>query len=261
LHQRIEKEMKTTYSVKQLAKLAGISVRTLHVYDQVGLLKPALRTTAGYRQYGEAELLRLQQILFYKELDFPLKEIGPVLNQPDFNLINALEGHKQALAVKKNRLDTLLNTIDKTINHLKNKTMTDFEELYEGIPKDQADAWRQEAINKWGEETILKSENASRSVTKAELEKLKSDQKDINLRLREFADKDPHSNEVQVQIARHYHNICRFWGTDQLKPAAYKGLADLYVSDERYMAEDGKPNPAMAAFMRDAMVYYAETAL
>ena len=77
------------YSVKQLARLAGVSVRTLHVYDEMELLVPRDRSDAGYRYYGEAELLRLQQILFYKELDFPLKQIGEILDDPDFDLVAA----------------------------------------------------------------------------------------------------------------------------------------------------------------------------
>src|ERR1700712_3237780 len=99
--------MKDNYSVKQLAKLAGVSVRTLHLYDQLGLLKPSVRTESRYRRYGEKELLRLQQILFYKVLDFPLKEIAPILDDPDFDLIKAFEGHRQLLTKKRDHLATL----------------------------------------------------------------------------------------------------------------------------------------------------------
>jgi DNA-binding transcriptional MerR regulator len=112
------------YSVKKLAILAGVSVRTLHLYDQIGLLKPSLRTEARYRMYGEKELLRLQQILFFRELDMPLKEIGEILDNVEFNLVKALEGHKMALISKQQRIETMLETIDKTIGYLKHeKTM------------------------------------------------------------------------------------------------------------------------------------------
>jgi DNA-binding transcriptional MerR regulator len=187
------------YSVKQLARLAGVSVRTLHVYDKLGLLRPSVRTDAGYRQYGEAELLRLQQILFYKELDMPLKDIAEILDDPEFDLLKALTGHKAALSARRDRINTLLNTIDATIDHLKNKTMSNFEELYEGMPLEQAAALREEAIDNWGEEAI--------------------------------------------------------------KARAYKGLGELYTSDERYTAASGKPDPEFAAFMRAAMNYYAEKEL
>lgn len=256
--------MKVNYAVKQLAKLAGVSVRTLHLYDEIGLLKPSVRTSSGYRQYSEKELLRLQQILFYKELDFPLKEIGHILDDPDFDLANALEGHKAALLARIERIGTLINTINKTINHLKNKTMQNYEELYEGMPHEQAAAWRKEAVDKWGEDTVVRSEKALLEMPKVDIEKLKADQKSINKLLRTLSTLDPQSAPVQEQIARHYENIKGFWGaTDQtdLTAATYKGLAELYVSDDRYMAEDGKPDPAFAAFMRQAMIYFADNNL
>jgi len=256
--------MEINYGVKQLAKLAGVSVRTLHLYDKIGLLKPSIRSMARYRQYGEKELLRLQQVLFYKELDFPLKEIGHILDDPDFDLVTALEGHKAALLTKRERLDTLLNTINKTVNHLKNKTMQNYEELYEGMPRDQVAALRQEAIDKWGEDTVIRSEKALLEIPKMDIERLKADQKDIGYQLGLLAGEDPESEPVQEQIARHYANIRSFWGiadpTD-LKAAQYKGLAELYVADDRYMAQDGKPNPAFAAFMRKAMIYFADNKL
>jgi DNA-binding transcriptional MerR regulator len=253
--------MKVNYSVKQIAQLAGVSVRTLHLYDKTGLLKPAIRTRAGYRQYGEAELLRLQQILFYRELDLPLKAIAEILNDPHFDLIRALAGHKTALRVRRDRLNTLLNTIDKTIMNLKNKTMNNAEELYEGMPKEQAAAWRREAIDKWGEDTVLRSEKALLEMDKLDLDQLKADQKDIAHQLKLLASKAPESDEVQEQIARHYANIRGFWGVSDptdLKAETYKGLAGLYVADERYTASDGKADPEFASFMRKGMLYFAE---
>lgn len=237
------------YSVKQLARIAGVSVRTLHVYDEMGLLKPSVRTDAGYRQYGEAELLRLQQILFYKELDIPLKRIGEILDDPDFDLIQALTGHKRALSARRDRIDTLLNTIDATIDHLKNKTMGNFEKLYEGLPHEQAAALRQEAIDNWGEEALLKSGKALTEMSPHRLAQLKADQKDIVRRLRALQPADPHSEEVQEQMARHYEMIRGFWGLgveETIKAGAYKKLGEMYAPD---------------AFMRAAMNFYADTRL
>jgi DNA-binding transcriptional MerR regulator len=252
------------YSVTQLARMAGVSVRTLHVYDKMGLLQPSVRTDAGYRQYGEAELLRLQQILFYKELDFPLKGILDILDDPGFDLAEALAGHKRALSARRDRLDILLRTIDNTIDHLKNKNMSNFERLYEGLPREQAAALRQEAIDHWGEEAILRSENALMGRSKASLDQLKADQKDISEKLRTLRHQDPASPPVQEQIARHCRNIRSFWGMgdgETIKAKAYKGLGELYVSDGRYMTRDGKPDPEFAGFMRAAMNYYADTEL
>ena len=244
---------KVRYSVMQLARLAGVSVRTLHVYDKLELLKPSVRTEAGYRYYGEQELLRLQQILFYKELDMPLKAISEVLDDPGFDLVEALIGHKAALIARRDRLGVLLNTIDNTIDHLKNKTMSNFEKLYEGL--DDAAALRQEAIDQWGEDTILRSETALLEMKPADLEQLKADQRAIDRRLRALVDEDPQSDAVQEQIARHYDVIRGFWGMSAgqaIKAAAYKGLGELYAADERYMTLDGRPDPRFATFMRAA---------
>ena len=251
----------TNYSVKQIARLAGVSVRTLHLYDKMGLLKPAIRTRAGYRQYGQAELLRLQQILFYRELDMPLKAIAEILNDPNFDLTKALASHKIALRVRRDRLSTLLKTIDKTIMNLKNKTMNNAEELYEGMPKEQAASWRREAIDKWGEDTVRRSEKALLEMDKLDLDQLKADQKDIVHQLLLLNNKAPESDEVQEQIARHYANIRSFWGVSDptdLKAETYKGLAELYVADERYTASDGKTDLEFASFMRKGMLYFAE---
>ncbi len=253
--------MKSIYSVKRLSRLAGVSVRTLHLYDECGLLKPASRTDAGYRQYGEQELLRLQQILFYKELDFSLKDIAALLDDPEFDLRKALEGHRTALLERRNRLNILLNTIDKTIAHLNHQTMSGFEELYEGLPKEQAEAWRGEAIARWGEEAVLRSERSLQELSKTDLERLKQEQATILQQLQALCGTDPGSEAVQEQVARHYANIRSFWGvTDptDLRADTYRGLADLYVTDDRYITAAGRPDTGFARFLREAMVCFAD---
>ena len=114
-----------TLSIKQLSNLAGVSVRTLHYYDQIGLLPPQRNRANNYRFYTRESLLRLQQILFYRELDFSLEEITNILNRPGFDLIAALEAHHKALQAKAARLDTLLETVENTIRNIKGqKKMT-----------------------------------------------------------------------------------------------------------------------------------------
>ena len=256
--------MKNDYAVKQLAKLAGVSVRTLHLYDKMGLLKPSLRTSAGYRRYGRDELLRLQQILFYRELDFPLKQIQLILDDPQFDLLEALDGHQAALTVQRDRLNILMNTITKTIDHLKNETMNNYDELYAGLPKEQAQQWRNEAISKWGKDTVLRSEKALLEMPELNLEQLKADQKDIFEKLRKLSHENPESDDVQKQVARHYANIRSFWGVSDptdLKASTYKGLAELYITDDRYTAQSGLPDLGFGAFMHQAMTYFADSRL
>ncbi|MFD2522769.1 MerR family transcriptional regulator [Emticicia soli] len=255
----------TSYSVQKMAKLAGVSVRTLHLYDKLGLLKPSIRTEARYRMYGEKELLRLQQILFYKELDFPLKEIQAILDNPDFDLVEALLSHKVSLQARKDRISTLLETIDKTVNHLKTGTiMLKPEELYSGLAKETAEAYRTEASKKYGEKAVEKSEKALGSLTKQEFENLKTDLKENADSLFVLKDKDPTNAQVQQLIARHYEIIRMFWGTSgtaDKQAEAYKGLGQLYVNDERFTMIEGKPQPAYALFLSKAMAYFADNGL
>jgi DNA-binding transcriptional MerR regulator len=247
-----------TYSVKQLASMAGISVRALHVYDEKGLLPPATRTESGYRRYGEEELLRLQQILFYRELDFTLKEIKDILDDPDFDTVQALEEHRVRLMAKKERMAVLLNTIDKTISHLKQvDIMTSYEELYEGFPKDKAQAYREQAMEKWGKETVEQSEQNLMAMGKKDFAALKEQFAKVNTQLFELRNADPTSPAVQALIKRHYHCIEGFWGKTP-NAEAYKGLGELYVQDERYSTVDGVPQPEYAQFLAKAMAHFAD---
>src|SRR4051812_37124152 len=107
------------YTVKQVAGLSGISVRTLHFYDESGLLKPAYVSANGYRHYEEPQLLTLQQILFYRELGFELKQIKRILRRKDFEKVAALQSHRKVLQAGLTRTRSLIETIDKTIKHLK----------------------------------------------------------------------------------------------------------------------------------------------
>jgi DNA-binding transcriptional MerR regulator len=252
------------YSVKKLSKLAGVSVRTLHLYDKLGLLEPSVRTEARYRLYGEKELLRLQQILFYRELDFPLKEIAAILDDPAFDVVEALEGHKKALLARKERINTLVGTIEKTLVTLKNNTMLQVEDLYEGIPREKAEAWRTEAMAKWGKETVLEAEENLRSISKEEMEALKTELNDnISTRLTALmtAGADPTSKEVQELIARRYQIILRLTG-GQIKMEKleyFRKLGELYVQDNRYTPVNGMPSMELALFIKAATDYYVDS--
>jgi DNA-binding transcriptional MerR regulator len=252
------------YSVKMLSKLAGVSVRTLHLYDKIGLLKPQVRTKARYRLYGEKQLLKLQQILFYKELDFPLKEIISILEDPAFDLLQALEGHKSALESRKSRISVLLKTVENTILKLKENTMLKIEELYEGLPKEKVDVYRQEIADRYGKETIEKSESFLRKMSKEKLRELNKRRDEITKRLFLMKNMDATSEEVQAAIEEHYHIIRIFWGTVDSKdkqPDAYKGLGELYMSNQEYTSIDGRNDADFPSFLWKAMNHFADTKL
>src|ERR1041385_1378747 len=121
------------YTVKQLAVMSGVTVRTLHFYDEMALLKPAYTAANGYRMYEEPQLLMLQQILFYRELGFELKRIKKILSQRKFEKVAALKSHRQVLEKNVTRTRTLIETIDKTVGHLKRKKKMKSEEMFAGF--------------------------------------------------------------------------------------------------------------------------------
>lgn len=253
------------YGVKELANLSGVSIRTLHHYDKIGLLKPSSRTEAGYRYYEEKELLRLQQILFYKELDFPLKEIGLLLDDPDFDHVKALQQHRKALENRQKRISSLLETIDSTIDHLKTGTiMTDPEMLYEGLPKEMGTSYRQEAIDEYGEEVVSHAEQELMKLGKDGFKQLQADFEQLNQELFATRNEPCESSTVQQLIARHYKIIRQFWGTsnsEDNQAEAYAGLGTLYVNDPRFTKVNGKEEPEFAEFLKKAMEYYAKMEL
>lgn len=204
--------------------------------------------------------MRLQQILFYKELDFSLKEIKTILDDPDFDIIRALKSHKAELKKRRGRIEKLLATIDKTINKLEAGTMLKHEELYKGLPKEKAKAWRKEAIDKWGKETVEHSETSLRKMGKEDFNKLKDGFAAHIEMLSTMRNEDPESEKVQAEVAKHCSYIEKFWRRKP-EPEAYKGLGHLYVNDNRYTKVDGEPNPEFAEFMSRAMSYFAETKL
>jgi DNA-binding transcriptional MerR regulator len=121
------------YTVKQVARMSGVSVRTIHFYDEMGLLKPAYHGTNGYRFYEEAQLLLLQQILFYRELGFELRQIQRILGRADFERVAALQSHRKVLQRDLRRTGALIETIDKTIQHLKGKRKMKSQEMFAGF--------------------------------------------------------------------------------------------------------------------------------
>ncbi|MBN2240346.1 MAG: MerR family transcriptional regulator [Dehalococcoidales bacterium] len=145
-------------TVKKLADYAGVSVRTLHYYDQIGLLKPVSRTSKGYRYYGMDAVAALQQILFFRELQFSLEEIKSILTRPDFDMLEALNHHKTLLSKKKKRINELLATLDATIESKKEEMEMDITEYYRGFSNEKIEAYREEVRQRWGKETLAESE-------------------------------------------------------------------------------------------------------
>ncbi|MCU0432315.1 MAG: MerR family transcriptional regulator [Bacteroidia bacterium] len=245
------------YTVKQLSVVSGVSVRTLHHYDEIGLLKPAQRTESRYRIYGREELLRLQQILFYRELGYSLQQIGGLLDDPDFDLLNSLLEQRRQLHLRAVQNAQLLVTIHKTINSLTNqKTMLTDEELYEGFAN--AKAYRQEAAEKWGEDTVSASEDKLRKMSRESLQALFQQGESIVQAIGASMHLPVESADVQKLIEQHYRHTCMFWDA---REEGYRGLAEMYVSDERFAAYFNRFAPGLADYMQQAMLHYCKNGL
>lgn len=243
------------YTIGQLAAMAGVTVRTLHHYDQIGLLKPSARTTAGYRLYEGPDLLRLQQILFFKDFDLPLGEIRQILDDPGFDQVQALERHRRLLHKQVGRLTRLLDTIDKTITSLTgdNMTLTD-QELYEGFTQEQIDRYKTEARETYDPALVAQSERRVGKMSKEQWRAVKAEGDAISRGMAELMGRVPSDPDVQALMARQHAWIEEFY---ECSPEVFEGLGQLYATHPEFRATYDKYAPGLADFMAEAMAWFA----
>jgi DNA-binding transcriptional MerR regulator len=247
------------HTVSQLARAAGVSVRTLHHYDKIGLLHPAARTASGYRVYGRAELLRLQQIIYFKKLYFPLGRIRTILDDPAFDKVQALERHRDLLGKQIAHLKRMQATIDRTIQDERDKAMTlTDDELYEGLSNEQIERYKREAREMYDPAVVAESERRVSGMTKEQWRELQAEGDAVTRGLAALTDRAPSDPEVQALIARHYAWIETFW-----TPTAetYRGLGRGYASHPEFRAFYDRHKTDMADFLSAAMAYFADTTL
>ncbi len=250
-----------TYTVTQLARLAGVSVRTLHHYDEIGLLKPAFTGENRYRYYGEEELLRLQQILIHRELDIPLLEIGAILDTPGFDRLETLQGQRDRLDAEAKRYAGMVRTIDRTISRLKGERTMKDADLYSGIvsPDKQAEyeAW---LVERYGPDIgaeIETSRKAVSAMSEAERADWMAQLKDIEEGLAEGLRKrlPPQAAALDPMIERHRNWVAASWGRD-CPPEAYAGLAEMYEHPD-FRARYEAIEPGFADYLIAAMKAWA----
>lgn len=246
------------YSIDRLARLSGVTSRTLRHYDQIGLLKPSRKNPAGYRIYGPAELDRLQQILFYRELGLELKAIQALLDQPGFDKNAALHQHLRRLLEEEQRIHCLVETLQKTIRHIEEgEPMTD-KEKFQGFKEKQLqeneEKYGEEIRAKYGAEAVEASNQKFLRMTEAQYNDLEALAAQI-LRGLESAVRegsDP-ASEVGADLARKH----RAWLSAYL-PAysreAHLGLCRMYLEDERFTAYYDANQPGCAAFLQRAVM-------
>ncbi|MBU5466813.1 MerR family transcriptional regulator [Virgibacillus sp. MSJ-26] len=239
--------------VKEVADLAGVSVRTLHHYDDINLLKPSSITDSGYRIYSERDLEMLQQILFFRELEFPLKRIKEIMNSPSFNQEEALIIQQKMLRKKKEHINDMLHTIDKTIQHMKGERKMSEHERFSGFDF-KNNPYEQEARERWGDQAVEESKDKINKMSEEGKQDLAHDFDMIYKKLAQLRHQAPDSEEAQAEIEEWYHYLNKI-GTYPLD--AFKGLGQMYVSDERFTKNIDRYGEGLAQFMCDAMAVYA----
>lgn len=243
-----------SYTVKAVADLAGISVRTLHHYDEIGLLKPAQMTDVGYRLYGSSELERLQQILFFRELGFSLQEIKDIISRPGFDRRQALVNHRKLLLERQERLTRLIQSVDRTLAAMERGVEMDTKTMFDGFDQSQ---YEEEARQRWGHTDAYKeSVRRTKQYTDADWVVIKQELHDILHGMAALMDRPPGDADVQAWIGKHHQQINdRFY---TCPPSMYRGIADLWVTDERYAATFEQVKLGLAKFMYEAAKVYCE---
>jgi DNA-binding transcriptional MerR regulator len=247
------------YTVKKLAQLSKISSRALRFYDEIGLLRPARVNSSGYRLYGEREVNLLQQILLYRELGLSLEEIKQIVTQPDFDVLTALEVHREQLLERRIRLDTLIDNVEKTIrNAIGEASMTDsekFEGFKQKLIEENEQKYGTEIRAKYGEEAVEGANRKLKGMTEEDYSRAGALEKQmIELLLKAFKTGDPASEAAQRAADLHRQWISFYWA--KYSKEAHAGVARIYVEDPRFTAYYDKYQPGLAKFLRDAVLIY-----
>lgn len=249
------------YTIKKLSVMAGISTRTLRYYDEIDILKPARINSSGYRIYGEREVDRLQQILFYKELGVGLDSIKEIITAPNFDEVNALKEHYKELLARKQQLDLLIENVEKTISSKEGRIKMSDKEKFEGFKKklveDNEKEFGREIREKYGEEQVEKSNKQFMNMTEEQYKELEALGNEVLKTLKNaFKTGNPTGELGQEAAKLHAKWITFCWGA--YNKEAHANLTQMYVDDERFKIYYDKDQPGCAEFLRDAVKIYTE---
>ena len=242
-------------NINELAKISGVSVRTLHHYDRIRLLCPARDPDNDYRVYGKSEVDRLQQILLFRACGFPLKRIWELLDSPDFDREKAFCLQKKALIFEQKRISGMLATLERSIDTMKGRdTMTD-KEKFQGFDF-SSNPYEQEARQRWGDEAVDKSSRKLGAMSGSEKQKMGDTMNGLFEKLGGMMREAPESPAVQNAVAELYAFFNSGFGV-QYTPEAFAGLGQMYVDDERFTKNIDRFGEGLSVFLRDAMSVYA----
>lgn len=239
-------------TVKEVADLTGVSVRTLHFYHSEGILVPGEIAQNKYRYYDETNLKRLQNILFLREMDFPIQEIKHILSDPNYDQIDSFKKQRNLLLLKRNRLDSLINLLDKKIKGEENMSFKPFDmkEI-----EDTKKTYEKEVKERWGQTTAYKqSQKKTNGYTKENWEKIHTEAENIYAGFVKNIKKAPEDAVVQDLVAQWQQHICRHYYDCTKEILA--GLGLMYINDERFKTNIDAHCDGLAQFMSDAISIY-----
>ena len=232
------------YTVKELARLTGLTPRTLRYYDAVGLLCPRRGRENDYRLYGPQEVERLQQILLYRDMGLPLEEIKDLLDAPGFDREAALREHLRRLRERRREVDALIRTVQTTLSEIKGETAMTDEKKFEGMKRqiieENEAAYGKELREKEWEETQKEEEGYKAALRRA------------------VRTGDPSGEDAREAVRLHAAWLARYWPEGAVTPEAHTGMAEMYVQDGRFAAYYDKVAPGSAAFLAEAVKAYYE---
>ncbi|SCI77840.1 Multidrug transporter activation protein [uncultured Clostridium sp.] len=250
------------YTVRGLSKLSGVSERALRYYDSLGLLCPE-RLPNGYRRYGSSEVARLQQILFYRQMGIPLKEIALLLDDPEFDRAAALLCHRQSLCRKLTALEKLIGNIDRTLQEWKGGEKMSDQERFAGLGKAAVEkneqAYGREIRQKYGDKALDQSNAALSKLNKTQYDAIMQEGEAITASIAACMPQGADAQETQAAIARHYAYLNAHFGIHYTYEM-YAGLGQMYACDPRFTAYYERFAPGLAAFMQQAIAIFVQEA-
>ncbi|MCY7961887.1 MerR family transcriptional regulator [Bacillus inaquosorum] len=248
------------YQVKQVADIAGVSIRTLHHYDHIQLLNPSALTDAGYRLYSDADLERLQQILFFKEIGFRLEDIKEMLDHPNFDRKAALQSQKDILMKKKQRMEDMIQTIDRTLQSIEGGEHMNKRDLFAGFSmkdiEEHQQTYADEVRRLYGRKIAEETETRTSTYTQDDWRVIMAEFDSIYRRIAARMEHGPDDAEVQAAVGAFRDHICQYHYDCTLD--IFRGLAEVYITDERFTHSINQYGEGLAAFLREAMIIYCD---
>ncbi|WP_240134293.1 MerR family transcriptional regulator [Streptomyces sp. MUM 178J] len=244
-----------SYSVGQVAGFAGVTVRTLHHYDEIGLLSPSERSHAGHRRYDDADLDRLQQILFYRELGFPLDEVASLLDDPDVNPQEHLRRQHELLTGRIAKLQEMAAAVELAMEARKMGINLTPEEKFEVFGDFDPDAYEDEVRQRWGDtEAYRESRRRAARYTKEDWQRIQAEGEEVTTRFVALMEAgEPAESEAAMDAAEEH----RLWISRSHYECSYemhRCLGEMYVDDVRFTENIDKAKPGLAAYERAAIL-------